>query len=105
MEGLWSVAFATRMGANYGVVYFDGDRLIGGDSAFFWTGTVKQDGNDLRAELQARTHSGQPVLTIFGNSSSSFSVELRGSLPTSTEVGSTITVSGSGLTAKLTRRQ
>ena len=104
MEGFWSVAFSGRQGAGYGVVVFNGNRLFGGDSSFYWTGTLKVEGGRLEATIRARSHSGHPVPSVLGTSSADFSFQLVATVPASSEVGATFTASSAGFQAKLTRR-
>ena len=104
MEGLWSVAFSTSQGANYGTGVFIGERILGGDSAFYWTGTLRTNAGQIEAKLEGHSHSGHPVPSVLGGSVTQFSLELAGPGPTSTQVGASFTVAGSGVQAKLTRR-
>lgn len=106
MEGLWSIAFSTPLGANYGVVFFTAEsKFVGGDSTFYWTGTISsQEGRGV-ARLNARSHSGRPMSTILGTSAAEFSLELGGEIPVSSGIGTTFKISGpGGFIATLTRR-
>jgi hypothetical protein len=104
VDGLWSVAFSTRQGANYGVAVFIGDQLFGGDSAFYWTGSIKTQAGKIEAKLEGRSHSGHPVPSVLGGSVAQFTLDLAGPAPTASQVGASFTVSGSGVQAKITRR-
>lgn len=106
MEGLWSVAFSTPFGANYGVVFFTAEKqFVGGDSAFYWIGTISTKEGQMVAKLEARSHSGRPVVTVLGTSATDFSLQLSGGLPTSAGIGATFKISGQGgFIATLTRR-
>jgi hypothetical protein len=106
MEGLWSVAFSTPFGANYGIVFFTAEkRFVGGDSAFYWTGTISFQEGRMVAKLDAHSHSGRPMLTVLGTSAIDFLLELSGGLPTSSGIGTTFKLAGpGGFVATLTRR-
>jgi len=106
MEGLWSIAFSTPLGANYGVVFFTSETdFVGGDSAFYWTGTISPQQGRAVAKLNARSHSGRPMTTVLGTSVAEFSLELGGELPASSGVGASFKISGpGGFVATLTRR-
>lgn len=106
MEGFWSIAFSTPLGANYGIVFFTAERnFVGGDSAFYWTGTISSQEGQVAVKLNAHSHSGRPVSTILGGSAAEFSLELGGGLPASSGIGTTFKISGpGGFIATLTRR-
>jgi hypothetical protein len=106
MEGLWSIAFSTPLGANYGVAFFTAEsNFVGGDSVFYWTGTISSQAGRLVAKLTGRSHSGRPMPTILGTSAAEFSLELGGEFPASLGIGTTFKITGpSGFVATLTRR-
>lgn len=106
MKGLWSIAFSTPVGAGYGVVYFTSENdFVGGDSAFYWTGTISSRDGRAVTRIDAHSHSGRPVATVLGTSAAEFSLELAGEPPASSEVGTTFKISGpSGFVATLMRR-
>jgi hypothetical protein len=107
MEGLWSV----RFGANgsevvYGVAVFVGDRILGGDAAFYWVGTYNRSIEDQASvTIEARSHSGLPVRNIFGQLTKSYSIELTAFVSPNPPVGKTIRAVGpQGFVAQLTKR-
>jgi hypothetical protein len=106
MEGLWSVAFSTPIGAGYGVVFFTSEiDFLGGDSAFYWTGSFTPKNSRASVKLKGHSHSGRPAASVLGVSVADFDIDLEGDLPASSGVGSSTKVSGpNGLVATLTRK-
>jgi hypothetical protein len=106
MEGLWSVAFSTPVGAGYGVVFFTSEvDFCGGDSAFYWTGSFTTRSGHASVNLKGHSHSGRPAASVLGMSAVDFDVSLAGDLPASAGVGDSMKVTGpNGLVATLTRR-
>jgi hypothetical protein len=106
MEGLWSVAFSTPVGAGYGVVFFTSEvDFYGGDSAFYWTGSFTTKNSRATVNLKGHSHSGRPAASVLGMSVADFDLNLEGDLPPSSGVGDSLKVSGpNGLVATLTRR-
>lgn len=106
MEGLWSVAFSTQMGAGYGVVFFTSEAsFVGGDSAFYWTGAFSTKNGRAQIKLDGHSHSGRPAPSVLGMTVKDFTLDLQGDIPASPTVGSSFKVSGpGGLFATLTRR-
>lgn len=106
MEGLWSVAFSTPVGAGYGVVYFTSEvDFLGGDSAFYWTGSFSTKNGHASVKLKGHSHSGHPAASVLGMSVTDFDLDLEGDLPASPGVGSSLKISGpNGLVATLTRK-
>jgi hypothetical protein len=106
MEGLWSVAFSTQIGAGYGVVFFTSEiTFVGGDSGFYWTGSFSTMNGRANIKLEGHSHSGRPAPSVLGMTVKDFTLDLQGEIPASPGVGSSFKVSGSGgLVATLTRR-
>lgn len=107
MEGLWSVAFSTQLGAGYGIVFFTSEvSFVGGDSAFYWTGSFSTENGRAKIKLYGESHSGRPAPSVLGAALKDFSLDLQGDMPAATGVGSSFKVSGpGGLVANLTRRR
>ena len=103
MEGLWSVLFSRGAGSYYGVAVFDGNRIFGGDSSFYWTGTYTVQNGQVNAQLDAVSHSGGAVLTVLGTAAQRFWVSLTAPAPTNPAVGTTVRATGT-VNALLTRR-
>lgn len=106
MEGLWSAAFSTQLGAGYGVVFFTSEvTFVGGDSAFYWTGSFSTHNGRATIKLDGHSHSGRPAPSVLGMTVN-LTLDLQGEMPTSPGVvGSSFKVSGpGGLVATLTRR-
>ena len=106
MEGLWSVAFSTPLGAGYGVVFFTSEvEFVGGDSAFYWTGLFTTRNGRASVKLKGHSHSGRPAASVLGMTVAEFEIDLEGDLPAGSGVGSSTRVTGAnGLVATLTRR-
>lgn len=106
MEGLWSFAFSTQIGAGYGVVFFTSDAtFVGGDSAFYWTGSLSTKNGRASIKLEGHSHSGRAAASVLGMTVKDFTLDLQGEMPASSGVGSSLKVSGpGGLVATLTRR-
>lgn len=106
MEGLWSVRFRAGLSPDaYGVAVFHGDRILGGDPAFYWVGTLNLSGNQASVMIDARSHTGTAAINIFGQPTVGYSLKLTASIPASTPVGTTIKAIGpGGFAAELTRR-
>lgn len=97
MEGFWTVQFAGVQGWGSGVITLMGGELFGGDGAFLYTGTYKQDGNGLQARVRVRKHSNVPgIQSVIGRDQ--FDLDLVG-----TKQGNTINAVGtvSGLPLRL----
>jgi hypothetical protein len=64
-EGLYSVRFQTPMGAGAGVVFLQGGKLRGGDSAMWYTGQYTDSAGRFTASVAVARHSaGMP--SVFG---------------------------------------
>lgn len=77
LEALWSVEFVSNVeGAGAGVAVLETGRVLGGDSSYFYVGTYRMDGSDVRASLRV-THYAGPPNSIFGNARE-FTLEVVG---------------------------
>lgn len=67
-DGLYSLDFSAHDGSSgSGVAVFNGTRVLGGDSTYFYEGTVSpRAGNTFEANVVARRHQATGV-SIFGN--------------------------------------
>ena len=64
--------------SNAGVVVIESARVFGGDSQFFYLGTVEVNGVDVTAKITV-THFNGPGMTAFGvNTTEPFDVEIHG---------------------------
>ena len=86
IEALWAVYFDDTHNPfglipgmiNAGVVVIESGRIFGGDSQFFYLGTVEVDSSDLSARIMV-SHFNGPGTTAFGeNASEPFEVEVEG---------------------------
>jgi hypothetical protein len=70
IEALWTVTFASNLGASGGgVVIFETDRLFGGDPDYIYVGKygVSADGKQISADLEITNYSGR-LNSVFGHS-------------------------------------
>jgi hypothetical protein len=60
LEALWSVVFLVpgHSRVNAGVVVLDNDRVYGGDSSYYYTGTYETKGGKLTARVKSTYYSG-----------------------------------------------
>lgn len=80
LEGLWTVEFRTNLGSfGYGVGVFVSNRILGGDSSYYYDGAVKIEGESVTGELKVINYSGQ-MPSVFGNLTN-FSIKFSGTLP------------------------
>ena len=87
IEALWAVYFDDAHNpyrflpgmSNAGVVVIETTRLFGGDSQFFYLGSIEVNGTDVTAQIKV-THFNGPGMTAFGtNTTEPFDVEIQGS--------------------------
>lgn len=78
IEGLWAVDFQNQMDLGSGVVVFETNRVYGGDSGWYYTGTYAVEGDEIRARVLIR-HYGAPIATVTGHSpGQSFEIDMVG---------------------------
>ena len=78
MDGLWTAEFGTASGvANGGVLVIASERIFGGDSGYYYSGTYAIAGDTLTGELSA-THYYGPRVTAFGDSVLTFTIQFTG---------------------------
>ncbi len=76
-DGLYSVKFATPLGAGSGVVVKIGERLYGGDTAFAWDGNLTSANDALTGQLNVQKHD-PSMPSVFGPLSN-FTLDFSGS--------------------------
>lgn len=78
LQGLWTIDFEIAgRGRFSGVVVLQGNKVLGGDSQYFYDGTYKETGDDVEAEALC-THYAGAVSTAFGTSEQTYSLKLEG---------------------------
>ena len=86
IEALWAVYFDDAQNSfglipgmvNAGVAVIESGKVFGGDSQFFYVGTVEIDREDIHAKVKV-THFNGPGTTAFGfNMTEPFDVEIKG---------------------------
>jgi hypothetical protein len=66
IEGLWSVEFESNLGIpGAGIIVFDTQRALGGDSRYFYKGKYAVKGNRIKAMVRV-THFADEPYSIFG---------------------------------------
>lgn len=66
-EGFWTVVFQASTDVGAGVVSIKGDRIVGGDSAFKYIGTLNEEGDSsVSGEINVSRHSNQLPSVIPG---------------------------------------
>jgi len=77
-KGLWTVEFQTsKAWTNGGVVVLYDEKVLGGDSQYFYAGTFREQGDNITAEITA-THYHGPVSTQFGTRERSYQLYMAG---------------------------
>jgi hypothetical protein len=67
LEGLWTVDFISNLGEQgAGVIVFKGNQILGGDSAYLYSGSYTSGGNDVKGKIVVKHYAGIPY-SIFGN--------------------------------------
>ena len=67
LKGLYKVEFETARRKSVGVIYADGGRLRGGNSAFCYIGTYTEDGSAISGTVKSKRHTADPSLpAVFG---------------------------------------
>lgn len=56
-DGFYQADFSTPAGAGAGVVHKTGNVIVGGDSAFAWSGSMSVSGSNVSARLHIVRHS------------------------------------------------
>ncbi len=65
--GTYKAEFETQLGAGCGVVVIEAGRIRGGDSAMFYIGTYREEGNAISAKVQVGRHTVVPTIeNVFG---------------------------------------
>jgi hypothetical protein len=80
MEGFWTAEFGSSVGIfGGGVVFFQGKKLMGGDSSYFYVGEYTVVENAFTATLQVNPFI-LGVPSVFGTVGEKFILDLAGSL-------------------------
>lgn len=79
LEGLWTVFFQSNFQTfGFGVAVFVGDRILGGDAAYYYDGNVKVQDNRAEASIKVvRFH--RTGMAIFGDLNS-FNLKVSGDI-------------------------
>jgi hypothetical protein len=103
VEGLWIVQYEGTAGGDGGVVVLVRGQVLGGDSAYVYSGTYQSDGKTLAARVMVRNFNPAigNVLGIQGN----FELALQGTIQGEIIKGSASLVNqnGPGMVVKLTK--
>jgi T3SS negative regulator,GrlR len=95
IEALWTVTFASNLGASGGgVVIFETDRLFGGDPDYTYVGKydVSADGKQISADLEISNYSGR-LSSVFGPSAQ-FKIHIDAPFPRDDSIGSFMQAAG-----------
>jgi len=65
-DGIWTAEFSTNASSGTGVVVLDKDSIRGGDSSYFYVGTLYRTGAKLAGWLTINHYSGPPE-SVFGS--------------------------------------
>jgi hypothetical protein len=66
LEALWAVTFiASARNLGGGIVVFEGEKIFGGDSNYYYVGSYKAAGNVITADVAIIHHAG-PYNKLFG---------------------------------------
>jgi hypothetical protein len=85
-DGPYQADFSTPAGAGAGVAFKIGEQIVGGDSAFAWSGSVSINGSSVSAQLHIVRHSNMAP-GLFGpanNFNANFTGTLSGNVATLT---------------------
>ena len=81
IEALWSVEFISDMDViGAGVIVLETERILGGDSKYFYVGNYEVRHQELEAEIEVTHYSGEPY-SIFGPEVN-FRVKITGEIGT-----------------------
>lgn len=68
MPGLYKIEFSTKLGTGYGLVVMDDGKVRGGDAAFAYVGTYREDGDGFVVDVKISRHTESAAMTsLFGN--------------------------------------
>ncbi len=75
-EGLYSGEFETPFGKGTGVLYFSGGAVHGGNSALYYIGEYKTDGNIFKCNLHTKRYAQNvDIASVFGMDDITIEVE------------------------------
>lgn len=75
-EGIYAVTFKGPAGDGHGMIVIQGNTIYGGDNAYWYKGTLAEDGASVRGEAHCEKHS-NAASSVFG-SANSFDLVLEG---------------------------
>jgi hypothetical protein len=77
-DGTWT--FVMKAAKAGGVLVVRDQKITGGDSAFVYTGTVHENGNEIEATVHAERFNfeQQPLVTAFGDSATRLDFKFQG---------------------------
>lgn len=103
IDGLWIVQYEGTAGGDGGVIVFVKGQVLGGDSAFVYTGTYQANGNKVTARILVRNFNPKVgnVLGIPGDFELIVQGTIEGGIIKGT--GSLINQEGPGIVVKLTK--
>jgi hypothetical protein len=77
-QGLWTLELQTsKAWTNGGVIVLKGNKVFGGDSQYYYTGSFQEQGDDVTGEITA-THYHGAVSTAFGTNERSYRLSMSG---------------------------
>lgn len=66
-DGLWTVEFSSTINRyGTGILIVNGNRLLGGDDGYYYSGTCKVTGNNIQATINV-TRYNKDSISVFGN--------------------------------------
>jgi T3SS negative regulator,GrlR len=103
IEGLWIVQYEGTAGGDGGVIVFVRGQVLGGDSAFVYTGSYQSDAQTISARVLVRKFN--PAVANVLGIKGDFELTVRGTIQGETIKGSASLVNqeGPGMVVKLTR--
>ena len=104
MNGFWTAKFNTAFGTGFGVAYFTGTEVFGGDSGYTYIGTYETKGDTIVSKLRI-TPFGTGIPTVFGSSNQPFDLTITGTVQGNqmTGRGSASHAPGAGFQVTLTK--
>lgn len=103
IEGLWIVQYEGTAGGGGGVIVFVQRQILGGDSAYVYTGTYQSDGERLSARVLVRNFN--PAIGNVSGIQGDFELVIQGVIQGNIIKGSAslINQQGPGIVVKLTK--
>lgn len=66
IDGLYVAKFRTPLDEAAGVIVIANDRVMGGDSGMYYTGSISEDGDKITVKMEVRRHN-EVALSVFGD--------------------------------------